>query len=73
MKVAVIGCGFQGKLHAECLTALPGVKVIAVADPDASRRTVVASANNVPRQYDDYRHMLDAESYDLVTVCTMAV
>lgn len=73
MKVAVIGCGFQGKLHVECLSALPGVEVVAVADPDAARRAAVAGAYSVPHQYDDYRRMLEAGPYDLVTVCTMAV
>lgn len=73
MKVAVIGCGFQGKLHVESLRALPGVEVVAVADTDASRRAAVAEANGVPRQYDDYRKLLADGPYDLVTVCTMAV
>jgi predicted dehydrogenase len=73
MRVAVIGCGFQGRLHVECLSALPGVEVVAVADPDAARRAAVAGAHAVPHQYDDYRRMLEAGPYDLVTVCTMAV
>ncbi|HWA18416.1 MAG TPA: Gfo/Idh/MocA family oxidoreductase [Devosia sp.] len=73
MKVAVIGCGFQGKLHVECLSRLPDVQVVAVADVDPARRDAVAAANGVPRQYDDYRRMLDDGPYDLVTVCTMAV
>lgn len=73
MRVGVIGCGFQGKLHVECLRAIPGVQVVAVADTDAARRDAVARANGVPRQYDDYRELLADGPYDLVTVCTMAV
>lgn len=73
MRVAVIGCGFQGKLHVECLTRLPGVEVAAVADTDPGRLATLADAHGVPGRFADYRDLLAAGSYDLVTVCTMPV
>lgn len=73
MRVAVIGCGFQGRLHVECLTSLPGVEVAAVADTDPKRLDDVAGAFGVKGRFADYRALLDAGPYDLVTVCTMPV
>ena len=71
MKVGVIGCGFQGSLHVECLQAVKGVEVVAVCDTDPLRLDEVKSANGVENGYADYREMLDQHDFDLVTVCTM--
>lgn len=73
MRVAVIGCGFQGRLHVECLQRIPGVEVVAVADTDAGRLAEVADRFGVPGRFSDYRALLDAGPYDLVTICTMPV
>ena len=32
IKVGICGAGFMGKMHAACYTAIPDVKVVAVAD-----------------------------------------
>jgi predicted dehydrogenase len=73
LQVAVIGCGFQGTLHVECLTRLAGVEVVAVADTDPGRLAALADAHKIPGRYADYRELLAARSYDLVTICTMPV
>ena len=73
MRVAVIGCGFQGSLHVECLTRIAGVEVVAVADTNEARRNDVADRFGVPGRYSDYLEMLDSGPFDLVTVCTMPV
>ncbi|CAN5803443.1 Gfo/Idh/MocA family oxidoreductase [soil metagenome] len=73
MKVAVVGAGFQGRLHVEYLSALDDVEVVAVCDPDAARADEVAAAFGIDRVYSDYRRALDAHDLDLVTVCTMPV
>ena len=73
MKAAVIGCGFQGSLHVECLRALEDVEVVAVCDTDASRLEEVGSAHQVANRYADYRDLLEKHDLDLVTVCTMPV
>jgi predicted dehydrogenase len=71
MKVGVIGCGFQGRLHVECLQKINGVEVAAVVDTDPGRLAEVADRFGIERRYDDYRAMLDSGPFDLVTVCTM--
>ena len=71
MKVGVIGCGFQGSLHVECLRAVEDVEVVAVCDTDPSRLDEVGSAHGVAHRYADYRDLLERHDLDLVTVCTM--
>lgn len=73
MKVGVIGCGFQGRLHVECLQALKDVEVVAVCDTDVSRLDEVRTAHRVANGYADYRELLERHDLDLVTVCTMPV
>lgn len=73
MRVGVIGCGFQGRLHVECLSRIPGVEVVAVAETDSARLKEVADQFAISGRYTDYRQMLDAGPFDLVSICTMPV
>jgi predicted dehydrogenase len=73
MRVGVIGCGFQGRLHVECLQRLADVEVAAVTDTDPARLAEVADRFRVAGRFANYLDMLDAERFDLVTVCTMPV
>ena len=73
MRVGVIGCGFQGRLHVEVLSKLPDVELVAVADIDPDRGGRLAHEYGVAGSYRDYREMLDSERLDLVTICTMPV
>jgi predicted dehydrogenase len=71
LRVGIIGCGFQGRLHAEILSGIEGVEVAAVCDRDEERAAAVASEFQAPRVFGDYRALLADGRYDLVTVCTM--
>ena len=73
MKVAVIGAGFQGRLHVEHLSAIDDVEVVAVCDTDRLRAGEVAAAFGIEHVYDDHRRLLGAHDLDLVTICTMPV
>jgi predicted dehydrogenase len=57
LRAAVVGVGYLGKFHAEKLAAQAGVRLVAVADPDAERRERVAGACNT-RGVADYRELL---------------
>ena len=73
IRVAVVGCGFQGRIHVDSLRRLDDVEVVAVCDVDAERRDGLAEEAGVRMRYADYRRLLDAhaDELDLVTVCTM--
>ena len=47
---------------------LPGVRVVAVADPDPAGRAKAAERTKAERQYADYREMLDKETPALVSI-----
>ena len=71
LRVAVVGCGFQGRVHLEALRAIPGAQVVAVCDLDAERRRALADEFGVPGRFAHYADLLSEHEFDLVTVCTM--
>jgi UDP-N-acetylglucosamine 3-dehydrogenase len=52
MRVALLGAGEFGRLHAGVLAGLPGVELAAVCDPDAGAGEPVARALGVPFEED---------------------
>jgi predicted dehydrogenase len=71
LRVGIVGCGFQGRLHAELLSRMDGVEVTAVCDRDEPRAATLARELGIPRVYTDDGALLEGGAYDLVTVCTM--
>jgi predicted dehydrogenase len=70
LKAAVVGAGAFGRHHATKYSAIPGVELVAVADPSAAARKAMAEAHGVAVT-DDWRDLLG--NVDLVTVATPAV
>ncbi len=74
IRFGLIGCGQLGIVHAERLTAIPGVMVTAVSDPDAGamERTIAASANPADSpaivSFNDYRVLLSSEDIDAICI-----
>ena len=62
------GHGDYGHELDAALTGVPGVQVVAVADPDSAGRARAAQRTGARRQYADYREMLRAERPQLVVV-----
>jgi predicted dehydrogenase len=60
--VAVIGLGAMGANHARLYSDMPGVELVAVADPDPMRPATVT-------RYEDYIRMLDETRPEAVSVC----
>ncbi|MGH7194891.1 MAG: Gfo/Idh/MocA family protein, partial [Candidatus Saccharimonadales bacterium] len=57
MRAAVVGVGHLGRIHARILAAMPGVKLVGVADPiDANRRE--AAAAHQTRSFADHRELI---------------
>ena len=48
MKVAIIGAGYMGRLHAEKFARLSGVELVGVADADRARAEEVAARVGCP-------------------------
>lgn len=71
IRVGVIGAGRIGKIHAENLaTRIPGVEVVAIADPNVDAAKELAEKLHVPAYFEDYRKILDDKSIDAVAICS---
>ena len=57
LKLAVIGCGHLGRIHAKLATQLDGAELIAVCDPDQASRQRVSESVNCDG-FADYRTLL---------------
>jgi len=69
MRMAVIGCGNIGKVHAKSISRLDDVRLVAVSDlrPESAAQIAAEFGCN---PYSDYRQMFIKEKPDLVSVCT---
>jgi len=69
---AVIAAGSQGRVHAQGYLAAEalGVRLAAVADPDAGAARELAADLGIPGVYDNHQELLEAERPDVVSICT---
>ena len=69
IRFGIIGCGALGLVHAKRLSAIPGVTITALSDPDedAMRRVSIALGGGVPL-FADYRALLDSGALDAVCI-----
>lgn len=71
MKVAIVGFGFMGGMHAQIYHALPGVELVAVADlfvePTKAKLDSLGSKASV---YPDLATLLNAIDVDVVDICS---
>jgi myo-inositol 2-dehydrogenase/D-chiro-inositol 1-dehydrogenase len=71
IRVGVLGAGRIGKIHARNLaTAIPGARVVAIADPVYEPARELAGQLNVPLATANYREIIDNPEIDAVAVCS---
>jgi len=66
LRVAIIGCGMIGRIHADRLAAL-GHAIVAASDPDIERARAVATGGGA---YQDHRDLLREGGIDVACVCS---
>ncbi|MCR4427633.1 MAG: Gfo/Idh/MocA family oxidoreductase, partial [Firmicutes bacterium] len=66
--VAVIGLG-MGRVHLRVYSALPDVRILAIADVDRDRLLAYAKEYGVPHAFEDYRDLLALPELDAVSIC----
>ena len=71
IRIGIIGCGALGRIHAERFSAIDGVSVTALADPNRSALDFVASelSQRPETLTRDYRELLDS-GLDAVCIAT---
>ena len=68
LKVAVIGCGFFGSMHAEIYSKMNGVELTAVVDVSLSRAKELAARLGT-EGFDDADAVIERDDIDIVDVC----
>ena len=68
-RVAIAGCGTIAQLHAQVLSQMPGVDLVACADIKMMRAAMMAQKYGL-KAYADVEAMLDAETPDCLHICT---
>jgi len=72
MRVAIVGCGGMARTHARSYVAMPGVRLVALADirPDALQDFAQAFEIPAERRFTDYAKMYETVRPDIVAVVT---
>ncbi|MHB1037159.1 MAG: Gfo/Idh/MocA family protein [Pirellulales bacterium] len=76
IRMAVVGLGVRGGVHMSEFGKQPGVRIVAVCDPDGQR--LAAAARNIearfkyrPDQVVDVRKLMERKDLDVISVATM--
>lgn len=70
LRAAIVGTGAVARLHAEAIKSLPGVELIAAADPLPGRAREFAATHGIPRSFASLDELLDILDVDVVHLCT---
>ncbi|CAN5856874.1 Gfo/Idh/MocA family oxidoreductase [soil metagenome] len=68
--VAVVGCGFQGGIHARNVAASPRAELVACADLDGGRAARLAAESGARRSTDRLADIWDDPTVDVVVLAT---
>jgi predicted dehydrogenase len=69
-KVAVVGAGFMGSMHAAVFAYERGAELVAVVDKDLDLARSVAARFPGAKAYANHNELLATETLDLVSICT---
>jgi len=69
LRVAIVGCGKVGHIHAKTLKKMDSMELVAVCGRDMSKTIVFADQYGV-RAYGSVEKMVEEEKVDVVIVCT---
>ncbi len=69
-RFSIFGAGNIARKFADAAARVEGCQVISVASKDERRAASFAAANGIPRHYDHYAGMLEAEKPDCVYIAT---
>jgi predicted dehydrogenase len=69
-RVAVIGAGFMGSMHASIFSSAPDCELAAIVDPNRELATRVAERCGGAKVYASHDELLANERLDLASICT---
>lgn len=69
-RIAVIGAGFMGSMHASIFARLKGCELAAIVDPNTALAESVAAKIEGCTVYASHEELLRKEQLDLISICT---
>ena len=69
LRVCIVGCGFMGRIHADCWSQVPEAQVVAVVDVLEERAAQLAGAIGLERYFTNYREAIDEPQVNVVSIC----
>ncbi len=69
-RIAVIGAGFMGSMHASIFARLKGCELAAIVDPNTALAESVAAKVGGCAVYASHEALLEKERLDLISICT---
>lgn len=69
-KVGIIGCGYIGAVHAECLRRMVNTEVVAIAEEGKELTQEKAAQLNIPKAYGQWRELIEDPQVEVVHNCT---
>ena len=69
LRVAIIGCGSRGHMHAIGYSQSPRAELVACCDSHAEAAEILATRYGIAETYLDYREMLAKAKLDVVSMC----
>lgn len=69
IKVGIVASGMMAKNHADALRRIPGVQVVAIADPFSVNLNEIAQELGIPATYSSYEKMCECEKLDIIHNC----
>lgn len=70
LRIGIVGVGYIGGKHIECIRRIPHTKIMAVVDADMERARQVASDMEIPCVFESVEEMLASGLVDVVHNCT---
>lgn len=70
LRVAILGCGSMGNIHAQCLSQIDGVRLRALCDADEARARALARSFPADVITTDPEHIFADDAIDAVYICT---
>ena len=70
LRIAVVGCGFQGKALAQAVVRSDNLRLVACADPDGAARQRVTAIDEDVSSHESFDDLLAAADVDAVLIAT---
>ena len=68
-RAGIMGCGSIAAAHARGYQGVPGIELVAAADPVERARCALLEQFGIPHGYANAEEMLQGESLDFVSIC----